>query len=194
MTDTMNPQPPAWQPPETPGKKKHHYIRNTLLIIGAVILILTVISLFSGNPSGQNASNSGPEVTPAVPAAAPSTNSPPPPVANPDGTYQGSCDYTLGTGFDNNYHVIGEIDLTNTGNVGVIVHTRITWPQEGSPPITARKTIRLPVGATNKPVRFRIPVTSDQIDLLQSWQEGHDFKDGCTYHAAFADTYGPVQG
>jgi hypothetical protein len=175
-----------------PPEKKSHKLRNVLLVIIMGIMAIVIISAVAGQGSStqQNVTQSA---SPNLAASAPeNTNtSPPPPVANPDGTYQGSCDYTLGTGFDNNYHVIGEIDLDNTGNVGVIVHTRITWPQEGADPITARKTVHLPTGA-HKPVRFRIPVTSEQIDLLQSWQERHDFKDGCTYHASFSDTYGPV--
>ncbi len=117
----------------------------------------------------------------------------PTPTPNPNGTYQGSCDYTLTQDFNNpdaNW-LVGEIDLTNTGNVGVIVKTRITWPQEGYPPITARKTVRLAYGQS-KPVRFHVPANSNVITLLQSWQTNHNYNDGCTYHAAFTSTFGAV--
>ena len=119
-------------------------------------------------------------------------------MADGKGSYQGSCDYLLANGiYDQNY-LIGEIDLTNTGNVGIVVRTRITWPQEGTNPVTARKTAHLPYGA-RKVVRFKVPVGSiDQgataIDLMQSWQERHNFADGCTYHVKVTSTYGQVHG
>lgn len=83
--------------------------------------------------------------------------------------------------------------MKNTGNVGVVLHTRITWPQEGTPPIVARRTVKVP-WSHSKVVRFSVPVSnsSNVIDLLQSWQEHHNFRDGCTYNVKIVDTYGPV--
>jgi hypothetical protein len=45
-----------------------------------------------------------------------------------------------------------------------------------------------------KAVRFSIPVNSNGnvIDLLQSWQEHHNLRDGCTYHANIINTFGLV--
>jgi hypothetical protein len=194
-----------WTPPEVttpspPPPRKRHRIRTTLIVIGSILggfLIFGGILTAVAGPSGTPVSTA-PSVAnnPSNPSPPPAPTTPPPPAANPDGTYQGSCDYILGDdpvgGFGpGTAKLIGEIDLANTGNVGVIVRTRITWPQEGAAPITARKTVHLPNGA-DKVVRFSVPMTGDQVDLLQSWQERHGFKDGCTYHAAFTSTYGQV--
>jgi len=196
----------SWTPPGSPESpqlqkrrswaRRHPAWTTVLASIGGLVVIAIILSLIpSGGSGGQHVSASSPSVQAAASSSAPAPT--PPPQANPDGTYQGSCDYLLGSdpvgGFGpSTAREIGEIDLKNTGNVGVVVKTRITWPQEGAAPITARKTVHLPFGAS-KIVRFKVPMTGDQVDLLQSWQERHDFNDGCTYHAAFTQTYGQVQ-
>jgi hypothetical protein len=159
-------------------------------LIGAVsaIAVIGILSAVFAAPATTTTLHPSASTVPAASATVPAL-----PAPSPDGTYQGSCDYLLDVGGQMGaYALVGEIDLSNTGNVGVIVHTRITWPQEGSPPVTMRKTVHLPFGATDKPVRFRMSATSEEIDALQSWQGSHDFKDGCTYHASFASTYGPA--
>ncbi len=120
-----------------------------------------------------------------------STYTAPAPVPSPDGTYSGSCDYTLTSDFSSSIsgHLIGEIDLENTGNVGTIDRVRITWPQEGFPPIVATRTVRTPAGAS-KTVRFHVAASSNMIDELQSWQEHHNLRDGCHYRATITGTYG----
>ena len=189
---------PIWEPPQdtgTPPPKPPHKRRGTALIImgsvlgGLVILIGLGLALAGTSPSGTPVAHPSASTSFYQPSVAA-----PAPTASPDRTYQGSCDYLLDAGGNfGSYALVGEIDLTNTGNTGVVVHTRITWPQEGSSPVTMRKTVHLPFGA-DKPVRFRMPATSEQIDLLQSWQDSHSYNDGCTYHAAFDSTYGPVHG
>ena len=87
---------------------------------------------------------------------------------------------------------VGEIDLDNTGNIGVTVRTRITWPQEGYASITMRRTVRAPAGQT-KAVRFHYHASSNQVDLLQAWQTGHGYADGCTYHATITGTFGSAR-
>ena len=163
--------------------------------ISAILPALAGIALAAcaATPGGHAATNATAPGSVAPAATAPATSAPPAPVApDPKGKYSGSCDYSLGNGTDGNYKLIGEIDVTNTGNVGIVARVRITWPQEGYSPIRAIKTVRVPEGA-KLPVRFHMPVDSNVIDLLQSWQTGHDLRDGCTYHVAITDTFGTPQ-
>lgn len=164
-------------------------VQNVAGSIGALALAGIVAGCAS--PNGQSVSQaqpsaaSAPTTAPATPAAAPS------PDPSPNGTFEGSCDYTLPNDMYGTYYLVGEIDVKNTGNVGVKVRTRITWPQEGAVPITARKVVRVPFGA-DKVVRFKVPVSTDVLSSVQSWQERHGMKDGCTYFAAFNRTFGAV--
>jgi hypothetical protein len=183
--------------PDRRSWPRRHKILTALGLLAAVIVVFSVVGALAGTGNGNGhpvaaASTPAPATTPATTAPASPAAAPAP---SPRGRYQGSCDYTLSSGLYGNDHLIGEIDLVNTGNVGVIVKTRITWPQEGATPVTARKTVRLPYGA-HKPVRFSIPVsgTGNVITLLQSWQDHHGLRDGCTYHAAFTTTFGTAHG
>lgn len=129
------------------------------------------------------------------PATAPAAQSQSPaPQPSPNGTYTGSCDYTLSVNPYRNDHLIGEIDLVNTGNIGTIDKVVITWPQEGYPPIRATRTVHLAYGQ-RLAVRFHISAgstasNSQVIPLLQSWQQNHDYRDGCTYKTTETATFG----
>lgn len=127
--------------------------------------------------------SSASSASPAAPAPAPS----------PNGTYTGSGDYTLSPTLYGDNYLIGEVDVTNTGNVGIIARVKFTWPQEGYPPIVAHKTVRIRYGAT-KVVRFHVNVgnvsNSNVIDLLQSWQSGHGYANGYHWTATIIGTYG----
>jgi hypothetical protein len=120
----------------------------------------------------------------------------PAPSPSPGATYTGSCNYTLS---DNAYQpdwLVGEIDLTSTGNIGVVVRVKITWPQQGYPPVVARKTVRVPYAA-RVPVRFQVDAGtiaggSNVIALLQAWQTDHNYATGCTYHAVIIGKFGPA--
>jgi hypothetical protein len=50
----------------------------------------------------------------------------------------------------------------------------------------------------SKTVRFHISTgnvsNSNVIDLLQSWQEHHNFNEGYTWNAMIIDVFGPVHG
>ena len=191
------PTSPPTDPPAGPPHKSwvlRHKVASVLLSLGSLVVLLIVVGIIgaamgAGKPAGVNASTT----TPPAPAA---TTPPPaavPAAPNPKGTYSGSCDYTLASGVYSNDHLVGEVDLTNTGNIGTVTKVRITWPQEGYAPITARKTVRLPAGQTI-PVRFHVSAGSigggsNVIDLLQSYQSSHNGT-GCTYHAAIISTYG----
>lgn len=117
----------------------------------------------------------------------------PAPTPSPDGTFQGACDYTLGSDPVNGTAVAtGDVTVTNTGNIGTIDKVSISWPQQGYSPLTMTKTVRVPVGGEND-VQFHMPLTSTQLDNLQNWQMGHT-SDGCKYNASIIGTFGSVSG
>jgi hypothetical protein len=182
------------QPPQPPRQSwpRRHWVLTTL---GAIVGLLLIAGVAGALTSTSSSSTSGSSL--AAPSAPPASSGPPAattapaPVPSPDGKYSGSCDYTLSDSFNGNDHLVGEIDAKNTGNIGVVLRTRITWPQEGTPPIVAHRTVKVAWGQ-KKVVRFSVPVSNsgNVIDLLQSWQEHHNFRDGCTYHAAIIRTFG----
>lgn len=167
-------------------------LTTTLAAVLAALAIAGCASTHASTHASTGASSAGP-VTTAAPAATTTTPAAPP-TPNPDGTYTGSCDYTLSDSMSesNAGTLIGEIDLRNTGNIGTVTRARITWPQEGFAPITATRTVRVPAGAT-RTVRFHVPASQNVISELQSWQDNHNFKDGCTYHAAITAAFGEPQ-
>lgn len=174
-----------------------HKVWTAVLAVLAIIVVGSIGASGSGSgdgndESGQQISDTATETTaPADEAEATEEETSEAPAApNPDGTYRGSCDYLLS---GSPYTLVGEISLHNTGNVGVKVKTKISWPQLGSAPITMKKKVKVPYGKS-KVVRFKRTAGYDEIDLLQSWQESHGYRDGCKYDAAFYDTYGPTHG
>lgn len=133
--------------------------------------------------------------TAAAPVAA---TTPAAPTANPAGTATGSCDYTLSDSLDGIDWLTAEVDLTSTGNVGAVVRVVVKWPQEGFAPIKAVKTVRMPYGASDLPVRFHVSAGSIQdgsnvIGNLQSWISGHNYPSNyCSYKEAMISTFGTV--
>lgn len=125
----------------------------------------------------------------AEPADAPATEAPDKPkpaTPDPKADYTGNCDYTLAP-----YEVVGDIDIENTGNIGIKVKTTIKWPQLGHDPLTMKKTVKVAAGK-DKTVRFNRAVSTTEIDRLQSWQQGNGYADGCKYNAKIVDTFGDV--
>jgi hypothetical protein len=121
---------------------------------------------------------------------APHVSAAPAPEPSPNGTFTGSCNYTLGSNpAGGSAEAVGEIDEQNTGNIGFAVRVTISWPQEGFAPLTETKHIRLPVGAS-KAVRFHRPLSYTEISNLQNWQGGHNERDGCHYHSKETATFG----
>jgi hypothetical protein len=178
--------------PAGPAPRRRGSLRKKLLIAvaavaGFIIVISVIASVASpGKPSGHPAA--------AASATRHATPNPTPaPTPHPAGTSTGSCDYDLGSDPVGGTTVaIGEIDVTNTGNVGIVVRTVITWPQEGYPPLAMHQRIKVPVGDT-RPASFHRPLSYDQITRLQAWQTGHNYADGCTYTATIVSNYGPVR-
>jgi hypothetical protein len=162
--------------------------------IGYTTAVLVAAIAIAAAGCASTASHAQP--IPPAPRATPTTyTNPATPAAatpNPDGTYSGSCDYTLSDNFTDMSAagtLIGEIDVMNTGNVGTVTSVRITWPQEGFEPVTAHRTVHVPSGRS-KTVRFHVTASQNMIAELQSWQESHNYRKGCTFHAAITGTYG----
>lgn len=113
---------------------------------------------------------------------------PPPPTPNPDAKYGQSCDYVLGDFTDytaTGFRFIADANITNTGNVGVVVSVRASWTQVGTKPVTMTKTIKVPTGAKRR-VAFTKQVGQNEIDLIQSADYNHQ----CKVVASITDTFG----
>ena len=164
--------------------------------IGAVALVVIVVGISLAVGGGSKAKPVTRAASPATTTASPSTSSPEVAAASPqpDGTFQGACDYTLGDSpSTGTADAIGDIDATNTGNVGIVVKLTITWPQEGYSPIKQVKTVRIGYGG-EKDVQFHRPLTGTELDRLQSYQLGHGGSgDGCTYHGEMTGTFGAAR-
>ena len=160
------------------------------VVIAGLVVIIVIIALAAGSGQGDK---TGTAPASSSPAKAAGTASPPPSpaaVPSPDGTFQGSCDYTLGDSpATGTAAAVGDIDAKNTGNIGIVVKLTITWPQEGYAPLTMSKTVRIPSGGEQDP-QFHRPLSYDQITRLQSYQAGHGYADGCTYHGEITGTFG----
>jgi hypothetical protein len=148
--------PPTGPPAPHKSWVLRHKVASVLLSLGALVVILIVVGII-GAVAGRG-KTADVHVNSTPPAAAPVVTTPPAPAAapNPQGNYNGSCDYTLGNSpATGTATLVGEVDLTNNGNIGTIVKVRMTWPQEGYPPITVRKTIPAPLprsGSTCRPL------------------------------------------
>ena len=117
----------------------------------------------------------------------------PGPAPSPNGTYHGACDYNLGSNPVSGTAVAtGDVQVSNTGNIGTHLHVKITWPQQGYAPLAASKDIRLKPGGS-KDVQFHLPLTQGQLSNLQNWQTGHNYADGCTYKATITGTFGSAR-
>ncbi|SRR5258708_3807668 len=160
----------------------------TLGTITGVFVLLIVIGIAVG-AAGGGKSGGHPAATPATSAPAAPVSAAPP-VTNPKGKYNGSCNYNLGNN-GSTYTATGDIQMHNTGNVGIVVRMKITWPQQGYAPLAMTRTVKLATGQS-RDVQFHRPLSYTQISNLQAWQNGHNYADGCTYHAKITDTFGPV--
>lgn len=131
--------------------------------------------------------------SPPAPANSTSAHTPPP-AARSAGKYVGSCDYTLNDNFNSSIvaWATGDIEVTNTGNVGIVVTLKITWPQQGFPSLASHKTVRLAYGG-RRDIQFHLPLNQNQISNLQNWQQGHNDSTGCTYKATIVSSFGTPQ-
>jgi hypothetical protein len=176
---------PTYPQPKPPRRNR---VRNAFLWMGggfAGLVVLIIVLALAGAGAKPKPVNATPAASvAATPVYTPAAS------AQPQGTYTGSCSYTLGND-GQTYVATGEVDLVNTGNVSTTDKATITWPQEGYAPLSVTRTVNSPYGATT-PVPFSLALTYTQISNLQNWQTGHSFADGCTYNATIITTYGPM--
>jgi hypothetical protein len=163
-----------------------------LSITAGIVAALGIAACGSGVAPG-HAGGSLQTQTPPLPCGQAYGQAPcatqPAPVASPNGTYQGACDYTLGNDpVDGTAVATGDIETTNTGNIGEVIQLTLTWPQQGYSPLTQTKSVSLKPGA-EQDVQFNMPLTETQISNLQNWQSGHDGT-GCTYAGNLTSTFG----
>src|SRR6185437_10501647 len=115
-TENYSAGPPPWEP--QPPKRKRHLIRNILLSIAGVFIAFGILLAGLGALAGSPSHSTGTAVGSSSPAPA-ATTTPPPASPDPKGTDTGSCDYQLGSDpVGGTAKAVGEIDVTNTGNVG----------------------------------------------------------------------------
>jgi hypothetical protein len=152
-------------------------MRNTLITVALGGLL--------AGCGGTTVADWKPLPTSSAPAATPAGESSG--SGEPSGKVTGTCDYNLSTTGDADT-LTAELDVENTGGGGIVVVTSVSWPQFGRSPIKASKKVRVAEGRTAT-VRFNRPATTEQILSLQSWQERHDFDDGCKYKATITGTF-----
>lgn len=188
---------PQYQPPQPhpPAPKKRHWLRWT--IAGAVVLAAAGGVASGGKKHAATVATHSTAAAAVNTPAAPSSNVPPaipdPAIPDPAGTVTGTCAYDLATDLSNyDTHAAdlnAEVDVENTGNIGIVLTVTVTYPQLAHPGIVLSKKVRVVYGQTLT-VSFTRPIGQSQITLLQDWQSGHDYDDGCTYKGTINDTYG----
>jgi len=105
---------------------------------------------------------------------------------DPDGTYEGTCDYLLGDGGAEGYRFIADAKMVNTGNIGTVNDIKAVWYLGGGGKIVKEKTVRTNANTTKR-VGFDFPASSDDIDRHQS-VEGD-----CKVVVTIVDTFGAVK-
>ena len=190
----------APQPPSKPTKKKHP-VRNGILVgVGMFVGLGIVAAAIS---SGKTPTSSASEQGGTTQSTTAQTSAPPPapPVPNPSGTSTESCNYSLAPDMSSDNYLTGEVDVTNTGHVGIVVRVKLGWPQEGSAPIYSTQTVKVPYGASGQPVSFKVDAgnvsNSNVIDNLQAWESGHNYpSDDCQnfYKVTIIRAYGAAVG
>jgi hypothetical protein len=131
---------------------------------------------------GSAASVSTPATTAPAQPAATTTTAPPPSPAHVTG--QGTCNVSLSTDAYGQDYLTATISVSNDGGQGATVVARVSWPLQGFSPLTASKTVAVPAGASDQPVEFNKPVSTDQVSEFQNEQlgpQGQQPGGPCTY-------------
>lgn len=126
----------------------------------------------------------------ALPASSASSASSPP-AKQPDAKYNESCDMDLNSDYlgSPTAWLVGDAELHNTGNVGVVVRVKATWKQAGSGPITATKKMRLAYKKRHA-VHFKLPIGQNQVDAVQSAPGYLGSGHWCGVKATLVSTFG----
>lgn len=160
------------------------------IIAAPIAATLTVLTLAGCQlPDDSKSSSARPPAasSPSTRSSSPAANNGPDPKAKLTGT----CDYSLSDTLGGRDTFTAEIDVKNTGNIGVKVKVSASWPQFGFAPLKSTRTVTVPYHKTVT-VQLRHSATSTQTLRLQSWQEHHDMEDGCKYHGEILETAGQL--
>lgn len=181
---------PSHAKPRRPGRHRKSKSPHMRLLLAGPLLGLVLLAGCATAADTQDAAQADEQTPNATPTL---DGDPPDPTPEPDGDFTGSCDYTLPSDIDGDYELIGDVEVANTGNVGIQVKVTIKWLQMGHDPVTASEKIMVPYGQTET-VRFAETVSSTVIDRVQSYQLNADFDDSyCKYEGEILQTYGVVQ-
>ena len=196
---TINEPPVVQQPPPQPPKRRRFRSKGWVItgsIAGGVLILAGVGLAASGGTTPTTNTNPAPA---ASAPASPSQPSPPPvPLANASVHGSGNADYVIPSGIYDPVLLTGEVDLTNTGNVGEVVRVRMHWERTGFPDITQTRTVRVPWGTSVKVVQFNKNMGSfsgagsNIIDEVQSYQEAHPDQAYGDFTLKILRTFGPV--
>lgn len=169
-------------------------------IIIAVVALVALGTIFGGEDTEPVSKAAQPAPTassePAEPTATPSeeptleyTTPEPRPTADPDGTYESSCDYVLGDFSENprtGYRFVADVSMKNTGNIGLVNRVKATWYLSGGGKVVETKEVKVKAGRSKR-VGITVPITNDQLDLHQSL--GYN-TETCRVRVAMIDTFG----
>lgn len=177
---------PSHAKPRRPGRHRKPPAPHVRLLLAAPLLGLALLAGCA--TGGMDAQDTAQADEKSTPNAEPTLDGNPNP--DPDGEFGGSCDYTLPEDIDGDYELIGDVEVANTGNVGIEVEVTIEWLQMGHDPVTATETVQVPYGETET-VRFAETVSQTVIDRVQSYRLNQDRDEGyCEYDGAIVQTYG----
>lgn len=147
-----------------------------------------LVTALTGCGDGRSTSQSGLQIN----RQAAEKLSDPTPTPSPNGDYIGSCDYTLPAGMSDDYKVIGTVEATNTGNIGIETKLTVKWHQMGYDPVTMTKTVKLKPGQ-HKTVQFHKEISGTTLDRIQSWQSNHALDEACSYNGSIVNTFGSLR-
>lgn len=154
---------------------------RTVAITAAALAALTL----AGCKVPDDSKGSAAQPPDAASSSGPANNSP-----DAKAKLTGTCDYDLGTSaMGTDYTISAEVEVKNTGNIGIKAQVTARWPQFGHAPISASKTVTVGYKKTVT-VRFARHATQVQIDRLQSFQLRHSDDDGCSYKGKIIETSG----
>lgn len=107
----------------------------------------------------------------------------------PDASYTSNCSYLLGdfTNGPSGFRFVADAQVTNTGNIGVIVELQASWRQAGGTSIKKSRRLIVPIGSTLDVGVVR-RVTRDAIDQIQSVSG-----DNCKAVVEVVDTIGDAR-
>jgi hypothetical protein len=195
-TEDVEAQYAGGQPSPAPPQPSRHGHRGWWFVIipGGVIAAIAAIAIGTSGGTTVTHGTTSPTVAtaPAQPAAAAPV---PAPVPSPNATGSGNADYQIPSDIYGQVILTGEVDVKNTGNVGIVAKVKMHWQLTGYPDITQRKTVKVPYGQTvrvifNKPVGSFSGNGQNIVDAIQSYQGAHMDSPYGNFDLTLVSTYG----